>query len=295
MSLVVGEIHDGGVTLVADTKITWEDTNYPSALRDRHVFEAGNALPKLVILRDDLCVGVAGQDLVRVIPALVAMRDRPVDDITAFATNSPKASFVVAVLSDSPALWQVDSGCLEDRTAVGRAWVGVQAGYEIFQARYNEWQGQCDAAFRLLSSLQWLLEWRQVPSVGGYLTRVGTHPQGFRFCPDASYVFAKELQGLVSPNSLGGGTLTLPVQLSPDLHQTKLGLECAVGQRPTFGALAYLVTGSGRGLAILFPHATPTEPVSIEAETMAELLKLASQDYGQYLSAPSRPGPLSGF
>ena len=56
MSLVVGEIHDGRISFVADTKVTYAGDDRST----RRVFE--NAFPKVLILRDDLCVGLAGND-----------------------------------------------------------------------------------------------------------------------------------------------------------------------------------------------------------------------------------------
>ncbi len=54
MSLVVGEIHDGRISLVGDTKVTFAGDDRST----RHVFE--NAFPKVLILRDACASGSPG-------------------------------------------------------------------------------------------------------------------------------------------------------------------------------------------------------------------------------------------
>lgn len=87
MSLVVGEIHDGRISLVADTKVTHAGDDRST----RHVFE--NAFPKLLILRDDLCVGLAGNDPEGVAESLLAVRSEPVEQVLSIAEALVHASF----------------------------------------------------------------------------------------------------------------------------------------------------------------------------------------------------------
>ena len=272
MSLVVGEVHDGGVSLVADTKVTHRHEDS----RTRQVFE--NALPKLVLLREDLCVGIAGNDPVGTLTTLVDNRARSLQDLTELAVATPHASFVIAALGPSPQLWQVRAGRAENRSSVGRAWVGDHDAYEIFQEQYAQWPDGVDPAFRLLSSLQWLLTWNQVPSVGGYHTRVATTPQGFRFMADATNVGPEELHGFAA---IDDGKLTLHLRPTADGDQSFLPLLCAVGRPPTFGALAYYVAPAG--LALLFSHSAPMEPIAFRARSLAELIEVAAVGYGQNL------------
>ncbi|MGH3885689.1 MAG: hypothetical protein ACRDSZ_03810 [Pseudonocardiaceae bacterium] len=181
MSLVVAQIHDGGISLVADTKITYgltEIDNRFDESRTRRVFR--NALPKLTILRDDLVVGVV-DEVKKAQPKLVNIRDQRVENILKELANIDYASFVVAALNPLLQLWKVSAGSIEEQSSVGRCWAGDRDAYEFFQQKYHEWPEGIGSTFRLMSSMQWLLNFNPVESVGGYLTMVATTSEGFRF------------------------------------------------------------------------------------------------------------------
>lgn len=75
MSLVVAAIHDDGISLVSDTKIT-----HPGdPARTRRVLRF--ALPKLVIVDDRTVVGFAGRDPENVLRRLVEARGQEVTAI----------------------------------------------------------------------------------------------------------------------------------------------------------------------------------------------------------------------
>jgi hypothetical protein len=101
VSLVVAEIHDGGITLVGDTKIA----RGGDELWTRQVCR--NALSKTVILRDDLAVGFAGEDPASVLQRLVGLRGETVERVLGSVAGISAASFVVATLSPVPCLWSV--------------------------------------------------------------------------------------------------------------------------------------------------------------------------------------------
>jgi hypothetical protein len=253
VSLVVGQIHDGGISLVADTKIThkFDDT------WTRQVFK--NALPKLMILRDNFAVGITGDNPDIGIRRLVEFRDQPVEDLLNVMANISYASFVVAVLGSSPQLWKVSAGSTEERSSVGRCWSGDHDPYEFFQQRYHEWPEKMDSAFRLMSSMQWLLSFNPVDSVGGYLTRVATTSEGFRFIADPV---------IVAPCLLGSGFQILP----------------AVGRSPTAGALAYYIPQAG--VSLLFCHESPWKAVTLKTNSMPDLIQSAATKHRQALADP---------
>ena len=72
-----------------------------------------------------------------------------------------------------------------------------------FQQRYHEWPGAANPAFRLMSSMQWLLNFNPIESVGGYLTRVVRTTEGFRFVADSVMVGPWFLDGLIHAASDG--------------------------------------------------------------------------------------------
>lgn len=206
VSLVVAEAHDDRISLVADTKVTVSHDDDVT----RHVFE--NAFPKLLLLRDDLCVGLAGNDPEGVAGDLVAARQETVESVVHLAESMPYASFVIASLTPEPRLIQVDRGSVEDRTVLGRAWAGDEAAYSIFQRRYSEWPPGMEVPFLLISSLQWLLSFGSAPSVGGYLTNVVSTPEGFRYLPQVTNVGPELLSSLAE---LVDGDLKLRLSAPP--------------------------------------------------------------------------------
>src|SRR5687767_12911799 len=77
VTLVVAGIHDGGISMVADTKITYDD----DPARTLQVFT--EALPKLVIVTDDLAVGYAGVGPRFLLDQVVSVRDLPLAELLA--------------------------------------------------------------------------------------------------------------------------------------------------------------------------------------------------------------------
>jgi hypothetical protein len=277
VSLVVAQIHDGGVSLVADTKIT----RSVDATWTRQVFK--NACPKLMTLRDDVAVGITGVDPVSVLRRLVGLRYEPIENLIEAMTSIDYASFVVATLDPSPRLWKVSDGSSEERSSIGRCWAGDHGAYEIFQQRYHEWSEKLGSAFRLMSSMQWLLSFNPVESVGGYLTMVATTSEGFRFVANPMTVGPWFLEGLSQAMSDGFRlTFSVPHGGDPNGHQVLP----AVGRPPTVGALAYYVPQAG--VAWLFCHESPWEPIPLNVDSMAKLIELAAAKYGQTLAGAKR-------
>lgn len=261
--------------MVGDTKIT----RGGDEAWTRKVFR--NALPKTVILRDDLAVGLAGEDPAGMLQRLVGLHGETVERVLDSVANISAASFVVATLSPVPRLWAVSDGSVEDRSAIDRAWAGDHDAYELFQQRYHEWPSDVESAFRLMSSMQWLLTFDPVDSVGGYLTRIATGSDGFRLVGDSTQVAPWLLEGVVQALS-DEIQLTLRVPAGGD--GTWYRILPAVGRPPTIRALAYYVPQAG--VAWLFPHESPWAPVPLRVNSVEDLLKSAAE-HGQALVAPA--------
>lgn len=276
MSLVVAEAHDEGVTLVADTKITVD----ADARRTRRVLEF--ALPKVVILDASTVVGYAGPDPLGLLRNIVGWRGHPVERIlaSAEALAANGASFVVAALDPAPQLWRVADAVAESRQAVGRAWVGDQDAYAIFQQKYHEWSDDVEASFRLLSSMQFLTSFDVAPSVGGYVTRIGTSTEGFRFVADRSTILPWRM---VSQVALDRGSMRVKFSVPPGGDPNSYSMLMAVGRQPTIGALAYLIPEARS--ALLFRADTPWDPVRLDVCSMNELTDRAGAEHGQTLSS----------
>lgn len=265
----MAQIHGTRISAVADTKITF----YGDDTRTRQVFQ--NASPKLVILRDDVLVGVAGDNPDRAMQRLVGLRDRPAEELLESMVAMGYASFILATLSPSPSLLEVSGGQIEDRSSVRRAWIGDQAAYELFQKRYHEWPEDVGTDFRLMSSMQWLLSFNPVPSVGGYLTRAVSTDEGFRFIADPAKVGPWFVEALRDATS-DGVALALQVPEGGDI--AGYDVLPAVGRPPTVGALAYYIPQTGT--AWLFRHESPWAATVLVVESMEELAAAAAE-YGQ--------------
>ncbi len=58
---------------------------------------------------------------------------------------------------------------------------------------------------------------------------------------------------------------------------------CAVGVPPTVGALAYVLAPVG--LAVLFPHDAPHQPIVMKVASIHELIERVASELGQQLVA----------
>ena len=130
MSLVVAAIHDDDqVTMVSDTKVSFfhPDGQPDDAKTRRTYFEA---LPKIVLLRPDLIVGVTGDSPHEAVNDVVGHRDDTVEDLVAHLATMTSSGFVVAALRPAR-LWSIDDGRIDDRTPIRRAWSGDRDAYDF--------------------------------------------------------------------------------------------------------------------------------------------------------------------
>lgn len=283
MSLVVAAIHDGeSVTFVGDTKITW-DGDPTETLRTYR-----NALAKIVLLRDDLAVGVAGAGPETLIRAAVSMRERPVEEVLAGLAAYANAAFIVASLAP-PRLWLVADGEVEERTAIGRAWAGDQGAYSTFQQKYDEWTHEMGVPFRLMSSMQFLTTFDTSSTVGGYTVRaVGSASRGFRFVADQMlrgpwFMQVTDVR-LEYHEDHRHMHQVMTAQVPDGYDPTPSSAFLLPGRGRTPGALGLIVPESGVG--ILFTHDDPAEGIHFKASNVQEFTCTALTEYGQELTVP---------
>lgn len=125
-----------------------------------------------------------------------------------------------------------------------------------------------------------------VPSVGGYVTRVaGDAARPFRFHSDPVGTGPWETEGTFVVEQNGEQTLQMrvPPGVDPSRH-SRIGVP---GRDGTFGAMAFFIPEITT--AWLWTHAEPwKEPIKLSGvRTMYDLVRTAEQEHGQLLS-PAR-------
>jgi hypothetical protein len=289
MSLVVAAIHDGDrITMVSDTKISFFD-------REGHADEARNrrtyfeALPKIVLLRPDLMVGVTGDDPDDAIKDLVGHRNDQPEAIADHLVKLTSAGFVVAARNPSR-LWSIGGGVVDERTQVGRAWSGDRAAYDIFRQAWEKWPAGLGVPFLLTSSMQFLTSFGPVASVDGFTLVATAYDDGFRFQPWTNFVGPSRLQ--LDSVRVAGDAAALQAVVPPGGDPSTHLVHILPGKDPTRGALAIFIPQTGVGL--LFQHARPWSAQRVRASTPGELVATVAERFGEALTE-SAPPPRFGF
>ena len=258
MSSVVTEECEAGKAINTNTKTTFTEIGTgQTATNAKTERGSENAQPKVLIVRDDLAVGYAGDDPDFALEVIVGLRKEPIDAALNTLEDVDGLSFLVGSLKPEPRLWHVARGKSEERTQYRRGWIG-DGDMSAFLESYHQWPDETDVSFKLLSSMQDHISFGRTPSVGGFHTRVGTVENGFRYAGDTTMI--------------GFG----------DLSQI-----CVPGQEPTAGALAYWIPQWR--LARLFTQNEPWNPHNLEVGSIPELVSRARDEYGQILEAPPLP------
>jgi hypothetical protein len=245
MTLIVADIFDADrVALVADTLVTW-DPGY------RPPMPGTEELAKIVILRDDLAVGIAGKDPHGRIRDVVAMREADVSDLLSMLEEDPVAGFVVATIGPAR-IWNVADGIAIERTSLGRAWEGDQTAYEDEYLPHfaNDFVSD-PIPFRQMTSMQWVTSFRRSSVVGGRAMRVVGASDGFRFVADQQFILGEEESIFFA------------------------------GESPTPGALG--IYYPSRKIGGLFRQEAPDSPVEVIASSAAEFRTKAHDEHRQVI------------
>ena len=253
MTLIVGAFEDASVTITGDTKITYDE----DAIRTSRLFD--EALPKIVLLRDDLAVGVAGEGPHRIIEDLVKVRDADGSDVLDHLRVERDGDFIVGALHPAR-IYQVSGGKITPVTESEHAWVGDGSSYNSFRHLAETWVPGDDEFTRLKTSMDSLVaRGRSQATVGGYALTVRTDAGRFRFVPTSFTIFGDTVDSFFD---------TYEGQVLP-------------GDDPTPGALGIYMSRAGVGR--LFTHERPFEGVKILAVDRAAFAARALNDYGQIL------------
>lgn len=272
MTLVVAQVLDGRITVVADTKITFTH----DVTRTRQVYV--NALPKIVIVRRDLCVAYAGNDPEGVLEALTANRGLTFKGMVELAIGMPHADFLIASLEGLPSLIAVHEGKPEDRTTIGRAWAGNRAAYDRFRKKETEYGDRLEDWLLFWESMREVTESGDVDDVGGYVTVVWTEPEGFSFLAGTTVTALKRTPVWVTDAE---GKPQLSMETAEDADPWSTEVAGVPGTGDTFGALACFMNPPG--LALLFPHDAPGDAIKFRATSIEDVIEQAAREHGQQL------------
>lgn len=276
MTLVVAEVEGGRITAVCDSLSYYE--NDPATTRQAY----SNARPKLLILRDDLLVGVAGDDFWNTLETLASMRDLSANDIVEQARSLTKTDpfgrrreILIGALKPSR-LWQVKNGNVvaAHETAHARAWLGDREAFNRFCGLETPSR---EAGLRLQAPMQSLAHLGGNSVVGGITLRVDTCDHGFGYQATPVTMFEPADDATFSYD---GDCLRIKASFSI----APMSIAVLTGQDPTRGALAIHFCGAKFGY--LYPHGSPWIQERLTADSCTQLLRLAAER-GQTLTAHS--------
>lgn len=288
MTLIVARITDrllGRISLLADTMIT--DFRGDEAANRQVLSRPGQ---KVAIIDDNYVVGFAGDNPNTALKEVVEMRrsspreSELLSRLAQFTGASATLSrgFVVASRYPEPRLWTVVNGEVDDRTTIGQAYVGNTAAYNAYRTYAQQWGSDQTDEFRLVSSMQTVIMLNDIPSVGGYVTRVsGDSHHPFRFQGDPGYVAPWYLEAKIESTPNGGRLLANTPDGGDSTAHTRLAIG---GKSPTFSALVHVVPQSGT--AWMHTHEEPwNDPVKLPALS-PEMVRDAAGRYGQHIEMP---------
>ncbi|WP_100344323.1 hypothetical protein [Compostimonas suwonensis] len=281
MTLIAAVAHDSRISIAADTKVTYED----DAIASARVFDL--ALPKIVLLRDELAVAISGARPTELIRQLVVRRDQELGEIIEHLRGVEDAGFIVASLG-GPSIWTVSDGAVE-RVAAGELELeGDDTAFDDFTMLFEDSRrasGAGPGLYMAMDSLAGPGPWGRHPSVGGYSLVAATSDDGFRFAsrPTTIAPRAEEPARASSGDSDLRVSIRLPAGNSSWYQSLVLG-----GRGRTPGAVGIFVLQAQAGR--LFTHDRPYEGVTLSASDADDFARLA-RERGQELHLIQNPLP----
>ncbi|MBD8205182.1 hypothetical protein IFU08_09300 [Microbacterium sp. CFBP 8790] len=280
MTLIAAVAFESGIAIVSDTKVTYAE----DAIQSARVFDL--ALPKIVLLRDQIAVAISGERPMETVRQLVQRREDDLGDIVDHLRGVKDAGFIVASTA-GPSLWTVGDGKVASVPAGELALEGNPDAFGDLTRLYNDSQEKWGEVQALIGAMDQLAgPLGRHPSVGGYcLTAVGAS-EGFRFLSRGTTVAPRALESTAStPGELTSTMgITLPAGNSAWYQSVLLG-----GRGKTPGAVGIYVRQAKAGR--LYAHVNPHEGETISASDVSEFAALALQR-GQELQVVHGPLPL---
>lgn len=175
MTLIAAVANGSTVTVVADTKVTYEH----DAIQTAKVFDF--ALPKIVLLRDDLAVAISGDWPDEIIRCLMPLRRDPLSDIVDHLRGVPDAGFIVASANGS-LLLTVGDGELTKVPDGQVALEGDPSSFADFTRLYDSSRAICGESASLAMAMDSLAgPLGRHASVGGFCMVATSASGAFRF------------------------------------------------------------------------------------------------------------------
>lgn len=315
MTLIIGSIHDGELTLVADTKVTYDAA--ADETRTRRELLLRPTL-KLMIVSPVLAVGFAGDlpaDLTGLYRAVYANPDDIEATVEVLRDRSRRFNevFLAAALVPRPTLWRIRDGAAPSSSTPGRVAIGDLDAYEYYLQRQERLQhpgstGLGSEHLELQAVIQWFANVDDGPSertadnvadlraftgdqgarydrtIGGYVTQVATAgPRGFRYVP----ITQQTLPGRFRFHRVhfADGKLTLTGRTVGGVAH----LQYTMGGAPVGrGAIGFCLPEAGSG--VLYPDGRPWEmQVYTGLSSAEEFVKRAWFEHGQILLGHPEP------
>lgn len=290
MTFAIAEIladADGRITLLADTKVT----DFRDETLTRRIYE--HPCLKVVIVDDDMAVAFAGDNPEPALKHVAGLRGRPVAEVVEAlrqcsadnAERNRSKSFLIAKRAPDPKLWRITWGKVEAAGHLPRLWIGDPAAFRAFQSQHQSALLDRSAEYRLFAAMIAVVSFDDIPSVGGYITRVaGDSALPLRFHSDQVGTGPWETEATIVEQN---GEQTLRMRVPPGVDPSQHSRIGVPGCDSTFGAMAFFIREIRT--AWLWTHAEPWQPpVKLSGvATMYELVRKAEQDHGQLL-APAR-------
>jgi hypothetical protein len=318
VTLVIAAIHDNQITIVSDSKITYDNDES----RTRRELLRSPAL-KLLIISPTIAVGLAGSLPADTRPLYQAIHHSPDDPERTVATLRDRSAqfpefFLVAALVPEPSLTRIRRGTAVSSDRNGRCVVGDQESYELYLAREQHCKdprsADVDEAEALRMAIQYFVNVDNGPTtrsapdretiraflgtdegdfdrtIGGYLTEIVTTPSGFRYEPHTQLILPDRLRYRIQRAECGQVRLLAETK-DLTLHQRYT----LIGGPPNRRAIGFCLPESGTG--VFYPDGEPWSPTLFSdlssADEMARavwekhrqiLLYLSQSDYifGQF-------------
>lgn len=275
---------DGRITMLADTKVTVTG----NTTLTRHVYT--EPCLKIVIVDRDIAVAVAGDNPDTAIRHVIRLRGRPsaeiVESLRQYSADHARIkvskSFLIAERAPDPKLWRITLGKVEENGRLPRLWIGDQAAFAAFQRQYAAALRDSWLERRLVVAVQAVVLSDDIPTVGGYVTRVtGGATRPFTFCSDPAGSGPWMTEGTIVEQN---GEQVLMMRVPPGGDPTQHSRVGVPGHGDTFGAMAYFIPEIGT--ALLWPHDAPWRPAILltGVPTMHDVVQTAAQEHGQLLS-----------
>lgn len=281
MTLVAAILHEGVFSFVGDTKVTWNH----DALRTADLYT--EARVKIVLLREDLAVAVAGDAPQELIEDLEPMRSLSAGALIQLLQYKKRdddqdRDYLVASLEDMQ-LWRVCGPEFRvDEVPAGQlAGIGDMQAFAVYEAAVMAGPAE-EMPIRMTDAMAALVINPAYPSVGGYVVSAASAPEGFRFVLSGVAIAPEVVAEVSQPVSGGPTILTLEAPAGPSDWHAAWVLPGA-GKTPFAVGLHFDEAGVG----LLFRQGAFHKPEKVlDVPRPLDFAKKADAEHGHTLVVP---------